>query len=272
MVRMIIRLSIGTFMQEGCRRRWWWTIGHGDDGEDDEGGGWQWDTGIMDHGIRFSTISSIKPKSCKDHNVDGSNADEDDYDGRDGQFDKNTITLNQQNPSTHILWIESWLISICGVAITSSLTQKRGSAYQGWPKVEIIIPWLFIGRSRSCKKRWGSDLVTAVTRQFRQTPSPEHGNDCLTLISGSCFQKTYPLPTFSLCIQKNGQSPTKLRNTGYKNDPNKKFWEWLADGKRPKGCLRQFYSRDVTFTATGKHISKLFKVTSRGKRWRNRPF
>ena len=152
MVRMIIWLSIGTFMQEGCRRRWWWTIGHSDDGEDDEGGGWQWDTGIMDHGIRFSTISSIKPKSCKDHNADGSNADEDDYDGRDGQFDKNTITLNQQNPSTHILWIESWLISICGVAITSSLPQKRGSAYQGWPKVEIIIPWLFIGRSRSCKK------------------------------------------------------------------------------------------------------------------------
>ena len=58
---------------------------------------------IMDHGIRFSTISSIKPKSCKDHNVYGADTDDDDYDGRDGQFDKNTITLNQQNPSTHIL-------------------------------------------------------------------------------------------------------------------------------------------------------------------------
>ena len=150
------------------------------------------------------------------------------------------------------------------------------------PKTRICVSGVAQGRdyhtltfywSKSkLQKEWGSDLVTAVTRQFRQTPSPEHGNDCLTLISGSCFQKTYPLPTFNLCIQKNGQSPTKLRNTGYKNNPDKKFWEWLADGKRPKGCLRQFYSRDVTFTATGKHISKLFKVTSRGKRWRNRPF
>ena len=268
MVRMIIWLSIGTFMQEGCRRRWWWTIGHSDDGEDDEGGGWQWDTGIMDHGIRFSTISSIKPKSCKDHNADGSNADEDDYDGRDGQFDKNTITLNQQNPSTHILWIESWLISICGVAITSSLPQKRGSAYQGWPKVEIIIPWLFIGRSRSCKKSgdqiWLPRLHVNSGRRLHRSME----TTVWRWFQGHVFKRLTPC----LCIQKNGQSPTKLRNTGYKNDPDKKFWEWLADGKRPKGCLRQFYSRDVTFTATGKHISKLFKVTSRGKRWRNRPF
>ena len=68
--------------------------GHGgdsmDDEEQDDDNAWT---------IRFSTISS----TGHNHNVDGADEDEDDYDGCVGQFDKNTITLNQQNPSTHIL-------------------------------------------------------------------------------------------------------------------------------------------------------------------------
>ena len=68
--------------------------GHGggsmDDEEQDDDNAWT---------IRFSTISS----TSHNHNVDGADEGEDDYDGCVGQFDKNTITLNQQNPSTHIL-------------------------------------------------------------------------------------------------------------------------------------------------------------------------
>ena len=110
-------------------------------------------------------------------------------------------------------WVESWLISICSVAITSLPAQKRRLHVSGVPQGRDYHTLPFYRLKVLAAKRGRSDLVTPVTSQFRQTPFlPEHGTDCSTLISGSCFQRTNPLLLAS-AYSKNDLHPTKLKTT-----------------------------------------------------------
>ena len=114
-------------------------------------------------------------------------------------------------------------------------------------------------------KRGRSDLVTPVTSQFRQTPFlPEHGTDCSTLISGSCFQRTNPLLLAS-AYSKNDLRPTKLKIRCKKTISGRNLG-MIVRWKATKGLFEAILFRG---TLTGKDVSK---VKSWGKRWRNRPF
>ena len=61
------------------------------------------------------------------------------------------------------------------------------------------------------------------------------------------FSKDYQPFAFGH-IHKNHLGPTKFKNTVQENNLDYiEICEWLADGKRRNGCLRQFYSGDINW-------------------------
>ena len=151
-----------------------------------------------------------------------------------------------------------------------SLKKGAPPRIRGWPKVVIIIPWLFIGGWRfwcPAQKEEGSDLVTAVTSQFGQTPLFYHSMRWTVRrwFQGHVFKGLTLQPAH---IQKK-LCPTKFKNTVQEN-----YLGMIGRWKATRGLFEAILFRGTLTAGAGKDISKLcLKLRVVGKRrWRNRPF
>ena len=121
-------------------------------------------------------------------------------------------------------WVASWLISIWGVTITSSPSQKRGSTYQRRPKVAIIICtptfyWSKVFLSRLCflakraRIRFGwnhscqSIFFFTVGSQSGQTPPPQNG------LFDVDFRVRFSKDNQPLLFIKTTEHPSTFKNT-----------------------------------------------------------
>ena len=148
-------------------------------------------------------------------------------------------------------WVASWLISIWGVTITSSPSQKKEAPrIRDAPRSRLsYVPQLFIGRrsfygpAAFWQKVLGSDLVetTEGSQSFFLQLAVNLGRrlhrrmGCSTLISGSGFQRTT-----TPFIHKNHRTSKHIQKYDVKNRfcAINMIDRWKAD------CLRQFYSED----------------------------
>ena len=166
------------------------------------------------------------------------------------------------------LWVESWLISICGVAITSfPRSKKEAPRIRGAPRSRLSYPaFLSVEGSGAGKKRtdqiWFPQLPVNLGRRLLY-----HGMEWTVRrwFQGHVFKGLTLQPAH---IQKK-LCPTKFKNTVQEN-----YLGMIGRWKATRGLFEAILFRGTLTAGAGKDISKLcLKLRVVGKRrWRNRPF